>query len=444
MRTILSGLLACAACAVATVSVFAQAPAPIPRPGNVKADTVVQPAAPAPPPAPIPQPGKMNAGEAVGLSGILVPIIPPTSDKEVAGLSPSSRPGLLTWQRAYALALVRDRDGREAFAEVLDPNALDAQAARLGVAGFDRFRKEFLAARPGAGGTFRDPSKDFFALLRRLLSIDNARRNVAIHENLWKLLAELIQGESGGLSQIDLDMVMAALLRARQELSDEIGHFRDELDELKVALGLSPHAPVIPDRRSLDAFGTAFDAVESWSRQPDRALDVLHRLAQKLPALGDVMVDGHLILGAVEGNLGPGEVVLANAVRVAIKNRGGPDKDQAAAGAYVALELGVRRRIRHLFETRHVYENAKQNYERAIRLRDQTFERMVSPSPAGASGRSPQLDGLLGSLVRIRDVEDRLVTLWTTFRAERLALYRELGVMSYTDWASFYKDLSAE
>jgi hypothetical protein len=239
-------------------------------------------------------------------------------------------------------------------------------------------------------------------------------------------------------------MVFAALLRARQELSDEIGHFRDELDELKVALGLSPHAPVIPDRRSLDAFGTAFDAVESWSRQPDRALDVLHRLAQKLPAPGDVMVDGHPILGAVEGNLGPGEGVLANAVRVAIKNRGGPDKGQAAADAYVALELGVRRRIRHLFETRHAYEDAKQGYERAIRLRDQTFERMVSPSPSGASGRSPQLDGLLGSLVRIRDAEDRLVTLWTTFRAERLALYRELGVMPYTDWAAFYKDLSAD
>ena len=41
------------------------------------------------------------------------------------------------------------------------------------------------------------------------------------------------------------------------------------------------------------------------------------------------------------------------------------------------------------------------------------------------------------------NAEDQLITLWTSFQMERLALYRELGVLPYDDWNSFYKDLSA-
>jgi hypothetical protein len=446
MRTILSGLLACGLFGVATVSVFAQPQPPqAPRPGTIDAvEPKLAPELGAMPPLPQVRGRGNNLDEAVGFSGILVPTVSRIPDKEVVGLAPGSRLDILTWERAYALALVRVRDSRGGLAEALDPKALDEQAARLGVADFDRFRKDFLAARPGAGGTFRDPSGDDLDLLRRLQMIDNARRNVAFHENLSKLLAELIQGEAGGLSQFDLDMVFAALLRGRQSLSDEIGQFRDKLDEVKVALGLSPHAPVIPDRRSLNALATAFDAVENWSKNPDRNLNELHKLTQKLPALGEVVVDGHPILGTVEANPEPSEDVLANAVRLAIANRGGPDKGQLAGDGDVRLELSVRRRIRHLFETRRAYEGEKRSYERAIRIKDQSFERMISPSPASVSGRSPKLDGLLEAVAQIRRIEDRLVTLWTSFRAERLALYRELGVLPYADWASFYKDLSAE
>jgi hypothetical protein len=37
------------------------------------------------------------------------------SDKVIAGLSRTSRPELLTWERIYALALVRARSGRGSF-----------------------------------------------------------------------------------------------------------------------------------------------------------------------------------------------------------------------------------------------------------------------------------------------------------------------------------------
>jgi hypothetical protein len=455
MRTIRSGLLAGALCVVATATVFAQPPAPTPGKPDVVAPGL-DPGIVALPQAPgLMEAGRMRPTEAIGLSNITIVSVPEMSLQELAGLPLDSRPEILTWERVYALALVRERDGRGGFAEALDPKALDERFARLGVADFNRFRKDFLAGRPGAGGSFRDPSGDYFDLLRRLQMIENARRNFAAHDNLRKLTAELIQGPYSGLSQLDVDLITAAVVRDRRRLSDEIGQFRDRLDELKVALGLSPHAPVIPDRRSLVRFQNTFHAVENWARSPDRNLNDLRKLTHQVPVLGRVVIDGQPILGTVEGNAEPSEELFASAVRFAIKNRRGPDQRLVTGDAEVQLESRVRRRIRHLFETRDDYNGtrigarddyggAKRSYELARRLADQSFERLVSPTSAVVSGRSQLLASVLEHLTDIREAEDRLVTLWTSFRADRLALFVEVGVLPYADWASFYKDLAAE
>jgi hypothetical protein len=134
---------------------------------------------------------------------------------------------------------------------------------------------------------------------------------------------------------------------------------------------------------------------------------------------------------------------LKDATRLAIQNRGDRDKDQAPGDAVVSLELRIRRRIRHLFETRRAYEGEKESYELAILLKDQAFERLVAPTPGVSAPRSPVLDGLVEYVDRILKTEDRLVALWTSFRAERLALYRELGTVPFDDWNAFYADLSA-
>ena len=46
--------------------------------------------------------------------------------------------------------------------------------------------------------------------------------------------------------------------------------YRDGLDAWRAGLGLSPHAPVIPDRGALAGFRDAFEAAERWSIAPDR------------------------------------------------------------------------------------------------------------------------------------------------------------------------------
>ena len=140
--------------------------------------------------------GRMTPSEAESFVTIFFPQLPPLSldsVKGIVGLSRGSRPALLTWEHVYTPALVRARTGLTSNADVLDPKVLAELAARHGVADFSRFRHDFLAGRPGAGGTFRDPSGDYLELLRRLQVIDNARCDVALRENCFRLFQELIQ-----------------------------------------------------------------------------------------------------------------------------------------------------------------------------------------------------------------------------------------------------------
>src|SRR5262249_22939486 len=180
--------------------------------------------------------------------------------------------------------------------------------------------QDFLAGRPEGVGAFHDPGPAYYAVLRRLQAVDDARRHVATLENLSRLLQDLIQGESAGLSQFDIDFTSEALLRGRQRLSRDVAGLRDALDELKVALGLSPRAAVLPDRRDLAAFRDVLTAVDAWSRGPDRHLAALPRIVDRLPAPGDALLDGRSILREIQQAPTRIEEVLRDAARLAIKN----------------------------------------------------------------------------------------------------------------------------
>jgi hypothetical protein len=424
MRCLLLGFFACAVCVVAPSSVVGQPQAP-PRPEGEKDQ----------PPT------------AHELAGLLEPDLSSLNvDKEDAGLSAGSHPEVLTWERVYALALVRARGGVGPRAEALDPKALDQQATRNGVADFARFRKGFLAARRRGGTGFHDPSGDFLVLLGRLKEIDHARWNVAFYENAFALMSELIKGESSGLSQLNLDHVETALVLARRNLSDKIAGYRDQLERFKVALGLSVHASVVLDRESVASFGRVFDQVQSWQKRPDRHLRELPQIIKGLPALGGIVIEGRPILAAMGGSPDQQEEVLTRAARLAIQNRSDLDKGQALGDAGTAVELNVRRRIRRLIEMRRDYEAERRSYELSIRVLDQGFEQIATPSTAGPLSRSARVVSVVASILapeRQRlNAQDRLVTLWTSFQTERLALYRDLGILPYEDWKSFFNDLS--
>jgi RNA polymerase sigma factor (sigma-70 family) len=396
--------------------------------------------------------GRMKPDEAESFVSLFFPKLPPLSldsAKGIAGLSTGSRPELLTWEHVYTPALVRARTGLTSNADVLDAKVLAELAARHGINDFSRFRHDFLAGRPGAGGTFRDPSGDYLELLRRLQVIDNARCDVALRDNCFRLFQELIRGESSGLSQLQADLVEASLVRARERLADETAQFRDGLDELKAAIGLPPRALLIPDPEGIAAFREAFESVHNWHRNPTRTFKVLPQLIARLPALGEVVVEGRPILGTIEANPDRLEDELAATMRSAGKNRSSREKGEAARDTDVPLERRTRQHIRRLVEARRAYVMERRRYELASRLIDQVLEQVVAP-PAGGTQAIAQSAGdriatqaLLDQLDQVRSAQDRLVSLWASSKAERLALYRDLGVLPYDDWKSFYDDLAA-
>jgi hypothetical protein len=375
-----------------------------------------------------------------------VPVAPwssPELDKAYAGLSKDSRPEVLVWKRVFALALNRFHAGNVPAAESLIPTERESKPKKSDVSDFDAFRTDFLAARGEGRSTFRDPSALYYQILRRLQSIMSGRRDIAFHEGLSILMRELVQGTSSGLSQLDVDRVGAALERARQRLDYEVLHYRNDLDQMRVNLGLSPHAAVIPDRMILAAFEAAFESVDEWHRNPQRALDQLPKLIGRLPVLGNVIVGGNLLVEANGPDPSAIEAALTDAARDAIKNRGALHGGKPRGDADAQLELRIRRRLRHLLQMQRAYDGEKRSYVLAIRLKDQTFERVDRPASEVTNPRSPLLDALLDHQAEIRRVEARLVRLWTEHRADRLALYREIGVLPYNDWKSFYDDLSA-
>ena len=76
-------------------------------------------------------------------------------------------------------------------------------------------------------------------------------------------------------------------------------------------------------------------------------------------------------------------------------------------------------------------------------MRDHSFESLLAPPVAAiVPSLTPVLTGLLADQRRIQSPRIASTDLWTSFRAERLALYRDLGPCP-TNWDAFYADLSA-
>jgi hypothetical protein len=161
------------------------------------------------------------------------------------------------------------------------------------------------------------------------------------------------------------------------------------------------------------------------------------------------VVEGRPILGSIDANPDRLKDELAAATRVANKNRGSREKGEAARETDVQLELRTSRHIRRLVEARRAYNREKRSYELASRLIDEVLVQFVAPAAGGtqalaqAVGARIATQALLEQLVQVQRAQDRLVGLWASFKAERLVLYRDLGILPYDDWKSFYDDLAA-
>lgn len=348
---------------------------------------------------------------------------PPPDDAELAGLPPGSHPAVLTWERAYTLALIRCRApgpaGPRALAESLDPKTVAEQAGRLGVADFGRFRADFFG-----GEGFIDPSGSLSDLFRRLQVVENATKLVDALEQL--------KAAAGALDLPRPDRLDARLRDARRRLQGELLAYRDRLDAVKDELGLSPHAPVVPDRTSLARFRAAFEKIDEWFADPGRDPAALPAIVATFPRLEGRLLGLIAPDGVSGGDPRKMEGLARDAEQIAIKNRGRGGLDEET-------RQRLRRRVRYLLETRAAYQAEGPRLLLAIRAKDQAFEQMMMAPPAGAVvGKVPDLIALH---IRVLESEDQLVTLWASYQAERLALARDLRVLPGHDWKSFYAQI---
>jgi len=382
-----------------------------------------------PPPAPEPRDG--------GLSKLAFDVHPaPLEEARLVGLPAGSKHEVLNWQRTYTLALIRARDAKPSRFDSLDAERLIEKARGLGIDDFARFQTDFVSAK-----AFSDPSADLLNLQARLMAIENAHWNVDYFERWAELIKILVQGESSGLRQMDIDQFTDSLSEARRGFAWKITNYRDGLDALKVSLGLSAHAPVTVDSSPLAGFRDVFEATNRWSLDPRRQVKDLGRLAERLPSIGDVSIEGHAVLSVVEREPDRLEEMLSLATRTALRPR--REGEELAD----AIELRVRRRLRHLAEIRADYAQERRSSVQAATQLEAAFEQVIAP-PATPPGGGPARPGqtilnLVGYERKRVENRDRLVLLWTTFRAERLAFYRDLGLFPFENWSSFYDQFTA-
>src|SRR5262249_48704483 len=133
-------------------------------------------------------------------------------------------------------------------------------------------------------------------VLQDELEVENDRRNIAAFEQMVKVYKELIEGESSGLSQLQLDQMESSLQSARQNLVGDRTLYRNDLDGIKLQIGMPPDVPLVLDRSLTKNFTKTFNDVDEWQRDPDRNISDLPKIAAQLPQLEDVIIDGRSCL----------------------------------------------------------------------------------------------------------------------------------------------------
>jgi hypothetical protein len=353
-------------------------------------------------------------------------------DRFAAGLPKDAGAEVLTIERAYAIAIAQFRNPRphesRKPALTLEEVAKDPQGKGVEPGHFDQFRRDFLAQ----DRAFPDPSGDLLDLLRRRQHVENAQRLVELHERLTQLLMRRVMFRESGLSQPQVDREAAAREQARQRLEESLTAYRDRLDEMRVAFGLAPAVAVIPDHNALNRFRLLFKKLDDWSVGPDRQLDVLASLLRRLPAIGDIVLDGKPVLEVIEGAPDRLDEVLNAATRLARQYH-----DQEPEPAATARALRVRRSMRRLAQTRQAYGIELSHLGLHRRNLDRAIGRILQPRHDDALALDLAVAELGTTGRRIFETENRLIDLWTSFGADRLAFDRELGTPPFADWPSF-------
>ncbi len=203
---------------------------------------------------------------------------------------------------------------------------------------FAKFRQEFVVATL-AGGTIQtfgsnvtnggftsggnvDPTIGFLNVVEDVQLVENQVKNLAVFEQFAEVYKELINGESSGLSQLQLDQIRQQVLGARSNLLQSRLQYRNDLDQYKIQLGMPPDVPLVIDRSRTAGFRRVFEEIDRWSLNARRELSQLDTIVAKIPKLQNLILDDRscqeIFSQENDQNL---EDLLLTAERVALENR---------------------------------------------------------------------------------------------------------------------------
>ena len=109
-----------------------------------------------------------------------------------------------------------------------------------------------------------------------------------------------------------------------------------------------------------------------------------------------------------------------------------------------AVKQQVRTEIYNLISLAENYEIGKVNLLLTIRQRDFSVRQIISPPDASQAGansanQAAQTINLINGINNILGIQRNLLGNWVNFQTQRLALYRDLGLIPYDEWEAYYE-----
>ena len=104
----------------------------------------------------------------------------------------------------------------------------------------------------------------------------------------------------------------------------------------------------------------------------------------------------------------------------------------------------VRTEIYQLISLAENYEIGKVNLLVTIRQRDFSVRQIISPPDSAQAGansanQATQTNNLITGINNILNIQRNLLGNWVSFQTQRLALYRDLGLIPYDEWEAYYE-----
>jgi hypothetical protein len=107
------------------------------------------------------------------------------------------------------------------------------------------------------------------------------------------------------------------------------------------------------------------------------------------------------------------------------------------------IKFQIRQEIRNLILNVEQYEISKRNLFLTLRQKDQTLQQIVAPPQGGAAGtgnqQATQTLNLVNTQSSVLALQNTLILYWVTYQAQRLGLYRDLGILPYDEWEAYYE-----